>query len=202
MLCKREGLQAITSRLQFAQFQEKKQHCSQLYFYIQTTHFIATYIRCLLSLNDLSLATTLLQTYLTNPVYKNTTVLSKNDIYSNVVVGFYEGGYYSRCLKAFHSLRPEDGIESQQLSEVGEANWKSVQNSLCYSAVIGSYFRTSQYPSVLAYYNECRKLRLFPSFHEAMMVAECHLFSDEYKLVYDELNSKKMAFRGIPESEK
>lgn len=154
-------------------------------------------------MNDLKTATTLLGSYLNDPIYKNTTVLSKNDIYSNVIVGFYEGKYYSRSLKAFHSLRPDSPIlNKKQANHVSEENWKSVQNSICYSAVIGSYYRLNDPASVLQYYEECRALKLFPSYLESMMVAQTYYNSDDYKLLYDELLTKKGVLRGIPEMEK
>lgn len=48
---------------------------------------IATYIRCLLSLNKLKTATTLLSSMLNSPDYCRHYVISKNDVYSNIIVG-------------------------------------------------------------------------------------------------------------------
>lgn len=157
----------------------------------------------MLSLNNLNAATTLLSSYLNNPIYKTTQVLSKNDIYSNVITGFYEGKYYSRCLKTFHSLRPSQSIAEKKCEgSVNEENWKSIQNSICYSAVIGSCYRLNDPTAVLAYYDECRSLNLFPAFLESMMVAQTIADAEDYKLLYDELKTKKNVIRGIPESEK
>lgn len=47
----------------------------------------ATYIRCLLSLNDVKQATSLLSSFLDNPVYKRSNVSGGNDLYSNAIVG-------------------------------------------------------------------------------------------------------------------
>lgn len=155
-------------------------------------------------MNDLTSATTILSSYLSNPAYTNTTVLSKNDIYSNVIVGFYEGKYYSRCLKSFYSLKPSTPTSQTKdpSSTIHEENWKSIQNSLCYSAVIGSCYRLNDSSSVLHYYDECRKIGQFPNFLESMMVAQTYASSDDYKLIYNTLVSKKEVLRGIPEMEK
>ena len=48
---------------------------------------IATYIRCLLSMNKLKSATTLLSSMLNSPEYRKHSIISKNDVYSNIIVG-------------------------------------------------------------------------------------------------------------------
>lgn len=85
--------------------------------------------------------------------------------------------------------------------EGNEDKWKSIQNSLCYSSVIGSYYAQGDFKSVLQYYDECRKLGLFPAFAEGMMVAKCHEVSEDYKANLEKILEKKEQFPGIPESE-
>lgn len=52
----------------------------------------ATYVRCLLSLNDVKEATSLLSSFLANPVYQRSAVSGGNDLYSNAIVGSVRGG--------------------------------------------------------------------------------------------------------------
>ena len=69
------------------------------------------------------------------------------------------------------------------------AAWKRVQNSLCYSAVIGSYYRLGEFQLALQYYEEARKLGVFPRFREGMMVAEIHATSREFEAALRELRA-------------
>lgn len=85
--------------------------------------------------------------------------------------------------------------------QLDPSQWKLIQNSLCYSAVIGSYFMTHEFSLALQYYDEARKLGVFPRFREGMMIAQIHLSSEEYKPVYEELKSKESQIAGIPMSE-
>ena len=85
--------------------------------------------------------------------------------------------------------------------EGNEDKWKVIQNSLCYSSVIGSYYAQGDFKSVLQYYDECRQLGLFPAFVESMMVTKCHEVSEDYKTQLEEILEKKGQFTGIPESE-
>ena len=117
-------------------------------------------------------------------------------------MGFYEGKYYSRCLATFHSLRPEPSVKDATKKAIHEENWKSIQTSHCYSAVIGSAYRLHELDSVLKYYDECRSFSLFPNFLESMMVAQTIADSEEYKDLYNELQMKKEVIRGVPEMEK
>ena len=129
--------------------------------------------------------------------------------------GFYEGHYYHRCLATFHSIRPlaptlsiaskhdlkRGKGETDGVVQLDPSQWKLIQNSLCYSAVIGSYFMTHEFSLALQYYDEARKLGVFPRFREGMMIAQIHLSSEEYKPVYEELKSKESQIAGIPMSE-
>ena len=110
---------------------------------------------------------------------------------------------YVRCLQAFHSIRPLSpaiSVEKKDLEE-NEDRWKSIQNSLCYSSVIGSYYAQGDFKSVLQYYDECRQLGLFPGFAEGMMVAKCYEGSEDYKTRLEEILEKNEQFTGIPASE-
>ena len=120
-----------------------------------------------------------------------------------MISGFYEGHYYDRCLQAFHSIRPVSPAIMVNKKDLkgNEEKWKSVQNSLCYSAVIGSCYSQGDFESALRYYEECRQLGLFPAFVESMMVAKCYEQSEDYKKLLEELQEKKESITGIPESE-
>ena len=58
-------------------------------FSFDGTSCAATFIRCLLSLNEVKQATDLLSAYLENPVYKRSNVTGGNDLYSNAIVGSF-----------------------------------------------------------------------------------------------------------------
>ena len=90
-------------------------------------------------------------------------------------VGFYEGGYYSRCLQVFDSICPSGHVDP------GDEKGKSIQNSLCYSAVIGSHYRLGDFKSATDAYEACRKLGLFPAFPESMMIASGYELSELYR---------------------
>ena len=116
--------------------------------------------------------------------------------------GFYEGRYYSRCLQVFHSIRPQ--TENQDKSghaDTTDEKWKSIQNSLCYSAVIGSNYRLGDFKSATDAYEECRKLGLFPAFPESMMIASGYELSEVYRSQLEEWMAEKRTIPGIPESE-
>ena len=181
---------------------------------------IANYIRSLLEVNELKTANALLSNLLSNPAYQKQALLSRNDVFSNVIVGrfhypfqsiqglctnsigFYDGKYYDRCLKVFHSIRPKnpdfEAIKSGKKLEGDMEKWKSTHNSLCYSAVIGSYYQQGDLDAAIRYYDECRRLGLFPSFPEGMMIAKCHELSDAYQSHMEEWKEKKPSIPGIP----
>ena len=79
--------------------------------------------------------------------------------------------------------------------------WKSTHNSLCYSAIIGSYYHQGDLETAIQYYEECRRLGLFPSFPEGMMVAKCHELSEAYKTRMEEWKEKKPTVPGIPSAD-
>ena len=184
---------------------------------------IANYIRSLLEVNELKIANSLLSNLLSNPVYQRQSLLSSNDVFSNVIVGrfhylsqfillivhwsigFYGGKYYDRCLKVFHSIRPKhpdfEAIKSGKKLEGDMEKWKSTHNSLCYSAIIGSYYQQGDLETAIQYYEECRRLGLFPSFPEGMMVAKCHELSEAYKTRMEEWKEKKPTVPGIPSAD-
>lgn len=211
--------------VQFAERLSSKQRDSELYAVLLPSP-AATYIRCLLSLNEVKEATSLLSTYLNNPVYKRTNVSGGNDLYSNAIVGgaerffpsfsgFYEGKFYSRCIAMFHSVRPvaptlsiaskhqlaAGKTEENGLVPLEEEKWKLIQNSLCYSAVIGSYYRLGEFQLALQYYDEARKLGVFPRFREGMMVADIHANSQEFRELFSDLKRKNVDVSGVPKNE-
>lgn len=101
----------------------------------------------------------------------------------------------------FHSIRPvaptlalaskhelaAGKTEAEGLVALDAGKWTRVQNSLCYSAVIGSYYRLGEFQLALQYYEEARKLGVFPRFREGMMVAEIHATSREFEAALREL---------------
>lgn len=102
----------------------------------------------------------------------------------------------------FHSIRPENpdfnALKSEKELSSSMGKWKSTHNSLCYSAVIGSYYQQGQKEMAMQYYEECRHLGIFPSFPESMMIAHCHEVADTYKTQLEEWEGKKPATAGIP----
>ena len=115
----------------------------------------------------------------------------------------------------FHSIRPiaptlaiasKHQLAAGKTEENGvvpleEDKWKLVQNSLCYSAVIGSYYRLGEFQLALQYYDEARKLGVFPRFREGMMIAEIHANSREFEASFSELKRKNVDVSGVPSSE-
>ena len=103
----------------------------------------------------------------------------------------------------FHSIRPvaptlalaskhelaAGKTEAEGLVALDAGKWTRVQNSLCYSAVIGSYYRLGEFQLALQYYEEARKLGVFPRFREGMMVAEIHATSREFEAALRELRA-------------
>ena len=80
--------------------------------------------------------------------------------------------------------------------------WTRVQNSLCYSAVIGSYYRLGEFQLALQYYEEARKLGVFPRFREGMMVAEIHATSREFEAALRELRElRELRASGVSPAE-
>lgn len=110
-------------------------------------------------------------------------------------VGFYEGGYYSRCLQVFDSICPSGHVDP------GDEKGKSIQNSLCYSAVIGSHYRLGDFKSATDAYEVCRKLGLFPAFPESMMIASGYELSELYRAQLETWLEEKRTIPGVPESE-
>ena len=129
--------------------------------------------------------------------------------------GFYEGHFYTRCIATFHSIRPiaptlsiaskhqiaAGKTEENGLVPLDEDKWRLVQNSLCYSAVIGSYYQLGEFQLALQYYDEARKLGVFPRFREGMMIADIHANSQEFRDQFAELKSKKVDVSGVPKNE-
>lgn len=78
---------------------------------------------------------------------------------------------------------------------------KSIQNSLCYSAVIGSHYRLGDFKSATDAYEACRKLGLFPAFPESMMIASGYELSELYRAQLETWLEEKRTIPGVPESE-
>lgn len=113
----------------------------------------------------------------------------------------------------FHSIRPvaptlalaskhelaAGKTEAEGLVALDAGKWTRVQNSLCYSAVIGSYYRLGEFQLALQYYEEARKLGVFPRFREGMMVAEIHATSREFETALREL--RELRASGVSSAE-
>ena len=113
----------------------------------------------------------------------------------------------------FHSIRPvaptlalaskhelaAGKTEAEGLVALAAGKWTRVQNSLCYSAVIGSYYRLGEFQLALQYYEEARKLGVFPRFREGMMVAEIHATSREFEAALREL--RELRASGVSSAE-
>ena len=114
----------------------------------------------------------------------------------------------------FHSIRPvaptlalaskhelaAGKTEAEGLVALDAGKWTRVQNSLCYSAVIGSYYRLGEFQLALQYYEEARKLGVFPRFREGMMVAEIHATSREFEAALGELRALRRGEAGEAEA--
>lgn len=114
----------------------------------------------------------------------------------------------------FHSIRPvaptlalaskhelaAGKTEAEGLVALDAGKWTRVQNSLCYSAVIGSYYRLGEFQLALQYYEEARKLGVFPRFREGMMVAEIHATSREFEAALREL--RELRASGVSSAER
>ena len=79
---------------------------------------------------------------------------------------------------------------------------KYLENSLCYSAIIGSYFHIGKSDSVMKYYRECRKLGLFPSYESSLMIADVFFNTQNYKNIYEKLLAENTTCPGVPETER
>ena len=116
----------------------------------------------------------------------------------------------------FHSIRPvaptlalaskhelaAGKTEAEGLVALDAGKWTRVQNSLCYSAVIGSYYRLGEFQLALQYYEEARKLGVFPRFREGMMVAEIHATSREFEAALRELRElRELRASGVSSAE-
>ena len=116
----------------------------------------------------------------------------------------------------FHSIRPvaptlalaskhelaAGKTEAEGLVALDAGKWTRVQNSLCYSAVIGSYYRLGEFQLALQYYEEARKLGVFPRFREGMMVAEIHATSREFEAALRELRElRELRASGVSPAE-
>ena len=86
-------------------------------------------------------------------------------------------------------------------ADPGDAKRKSVQNSLCYSAVIGANYRLGDFKSATDAYEACRKQGLFPAFPESMMIASGYELSELYRTQLETWLREKRTVPGVPESE-
>ena len=68
--------------------------------------------------------------------------------------------------------------------------------------MIGSYYRLGEFQLALQYYEEARKLGVFPRFREGMMVAEIHATSREFEAALRELRElRELRASGVSPAE-
>ncbi|OAO15852.1 hypothetical protein AV274_2434 [Blastocystis sp. ATCC 50177/Nand II] len=158
----------------------------------------STYVRCLLSLREVKEASALIEEIKTSSQYRNRNVTSTNDLYTNAILGFYEGESYSHCLQLFKSIRPA----GEYMPDTHSPEWKQIQNSKCYSSVIGSCFRLGDFAATQYFYHESRKMGVFPNYRESLMVAESFIRTGAGEKRLEELRHDASACKGIPEGEK
>lgn len=102
----------------------------------------------------------------------------------------------------FHSIHPHaEKPDDSGHVDANDEKWKSIQNSLCYSAVIGSNYRLGDFKSATDAYEECRKLGLFPAFPESMMIASGYECSEVFRSQLEEWMAERKTIPGVPESE-
>ena len=159
---------------------------------------LATYVRCLLSLREVKEASALIEEIKASPQYRNRSVTSTNDLYTNAILGFYEGESYSHCLQLFKSIRPA----GEYMPDTHSPEWKQIQNSKCYSSVIGSCFRLGDFAATQYFYHESRKMGVFPNYRESLMVAESFVRTGTGEKRLEELRHDASACKGIPEGER
>ena len=143
-------------------------------------------------------ASTLIEEIKASPQYRNRNVVSTNDLYTNAILGFYEGDSYSHCLQLFKSIRPT----GEYNPDTASPEWKQIQNSKCYSSVIGSCFRLGDFAATQYFYHESRKMGVFPNYLESLMVAESFLRTGAGEKRLEELRKDTSACKGIPEGER
>lgn len=157
-------------------------------------------MRCLLSLNEVKEASALIAEVKANPSYLKTNIIGANDIYTNAILGFYEGQSYDHCLQLFKSIRPKGEYTKEvRDSKTREEEWKLIQNSKCYSAVIGSCFYLKDYAAVQYFYHECRRMGVFPNYVESLMMAQSFLYMAKGE---SQPSDTAGVLKGIPEAER
>lgn len=134
-----------------------------------------------------------------NPSYIKTNVIGANDLYTNAILGFYEGHSYDHCLQLFKSIRPKGEYTKEVREGKTMEEWRLIQNSKCYSAVIGSCFYLKDYAAVQYFYHECRRMGVFPNYVESLMMAQSFLYTTKGE---PQLSDNAGVLKGIPEAER
>ena len=150
-------------------------------------------------MNEVKEASALIAEVKANPSYIKTNVIGANDLYTNAILGFYEGHSYDHCLQLFKSIRPKGEYTKEVREGKTMEEWRLIQNSKCYSAVIGSCFYLKDYAAVQYFYHECRRMGVFPNYVESLMMAQSILYTTKGE---PQLSDNAGVLKGIPEAER